>query len=130
MQAVYINLPVENVEQSRAFFSGLGFAINEQFSNSEAACVAIADNIFIMLLNKSFFSGFTSKPISDAHKVTEVLNCLSCESRERVDDLVRRAVSLGGKVNGEAKDHGFMYGHSFEDLDGHIWELVYMQPSE
>ncbi|WP_116473257.1 VOC family protein [Zobellella maritima] len=123
---IYINLPVESVERSRHFYTGLGFGINEQFSNEQAACVVMADNILVMLLAKPFFAGFTDKAIADAHSTTEVLNCLGCESREQVDLLVTRAEQYGGKAYREAKDHGFMYGHGFEDPDGHIWELVHM----
>lgn len=126
-QTIFINLPVESVSDSRNFYTGLGFSVNEQFSNEEAACVIIADNIFVMLLAKPFFSGFTDKAIADARSTTEVLNCLGCESRERVDQLVKLAEQHGGKVHREAKDQGFMYGHGFEDPDGHIWELVYME---
>lgn len=124
--SIFINLPVESVSRSRDFSTGLGFGINEKFSNEQAACVVVADNIFIMLLAKPFFAGFTDRPIADARAVTEVLNCLSCESRERVDELVALAEQHGGRAYREAKDHGFMYGHGFEDPDGHIWELVHM----
>ncbi|QYJ70110.1 glyoxalase/bleomycin resistance/extradiol dioxygenase family protein [Shewanella sp. FJAT-51649] len=130
-QSIFVNLAVENVQQSRAFYAGLGFGINEQYSNEQAACVVIADNIYVMLLAKPFFAGFTDKPIADARTTTEVLNCLDCDSRERVDQLVKLAEQQGGKTYRQAQDQGFMYGHAFEDPDGHIWELVYMtaQPS-
>jgi predicted lactoylglutathione lyase len=126
-QSIFVNLAVESVQKSRYFYSGLGFAINEQYSNEQAACVVIADNIFVMLLAKPFFSGFTDKAIVDAHAMTEVLNCLDCESRECVDQRVKLAEKHGGKAYREAKEQGFMYGHGFEDPDGHIWELVYME---
>lgn len=125
-QSIFINLPVENVSRSRGFFVGLGFGINEEFCNEEAACVVVAENILVMLLAKPFFARFTDRPIADPRTTTEVLNCLSCESRERVDELVALASQHGGRVYREAKDHGFMYGHGFEDPDGHIWELVHM----
>lgn len=125
-QTIFINLPVENVERSKAFYTGLGFGINEQFSNDQAACVVVADNILVMLLAKPFFAGFTDKIIADARETTEVLNCLGCESRERVDQLVALATKHGGRPHREAKDQGFMYGHGFEDPDGHIWELINM----
>jgi predicted lactoylglutathione lyase len=125
-QSIFINLPVESVSRSRDFFVGLGFSINEQFSNEQAACVVLADNILVMLLAKPFFAGFTDRPIADARATTEVLNCLSCDSREHVDQLVALAAQHGGRAYREAKDHGFMYGHGFEDPDGHIWELVHM----
>ena len=128
-QSIFINLPVKDLGKSRDFYAGLGFGFNEQFSNDQGACVVVAENIFVMLLVKPFFATFTSKPIADAHQATEVLNCLSCESRERVDELVRLAIQHGGSSPRKPQDSGFMYGHGFEDLDGHIWELVHMAPS-
>ena len=125
-QSIFINLPVQDLGKSRAFYSGLGFSFNEQFSNDQAACVVLAENILVMLLVKPFFATFTSKAIADAHQTTEVLNCLSCESRERVDELVRLATQHGGTAPRDPQDHGFMYGHGFEDLDGHIWEPMHM----
>lgn len=127
-QTIFINLAVSDVARSRDFYSGLGFSINETFSNDQAACVRVADNVLVMLLFKEYFATFTDKPIADAQSTTEVLNCLSCESRARVDELVGLAVSHGGKAHRVAKDQGFMYGHGFEDPDGHIWELVFMVP--
>ena len=129
IQSIFINLPVQDLGKSRAFYAGLGFGFNEQFSNDQAACVVVTDNIFVMLLVEPFFATFTSKPIADAHRTTEVLNCLSCENRDRVDELVRLALQHGGSAPRDAQDHGFMYGHGFEDPDGHIWELVHMAPS-
>ncbi|MDF2446651.1 MAG: glyoxalase/bleomycin resistance/extradiol dioxygenase family protein [Moraxellaceae bacterium] len=126
--SIFVNLPVQDLARSRAFYAGLGFSFNEQFSNDQGACVVVAEQILVMLLVKPFFATFTSKPIADAHQTTEVLNCLSCESREKVDELVRLAKAHGGSAPREAQDHGFMYGHGFEDPDGHIWELVYMAP--
>jgi uncharacterized protein len=124
---VFINLPVKDLNKSKAFFEALGFSFNPQFTNDSGACMVIAqDSIFAMLLTEEFFKTFTSKPIASAHEVTEVLNCLSCESREEVDSLVAKAIAAGGKAPRAPQDHGFMYGHGFEDLDGHIWELVYM----
>lgn len=126
-QTLFINLPVEDVGRSKAFYTGLGFGINEQFSNDQAVCVVVADNIFVMLLAKPFFASFTDKEIANARATTEVLNCLGCESRERVDQLVALACRHGGKPHREARDHGFMYGHGFEDPDGHIWELMHLE---
>ena len=128
-QSIFINLPVQDLGKSRAFYAGLGFSFNEQFSNDQAACVVIAENILVMLLVKPFFATFTSKPIADAHQTTEVLNFLSCETREGVDELVRLAKQHGGSSPRDPQDHGFMYGHGFEDPDGHIWELAHMAPS-
>jgi predicted lactoylglutathione lyase len=123
---IYVNLPVKDLARSRAFFSSLGFEFNAQFSNDQGACMVIGENIFAMLLDEPFFQGFTSKPISNARETTEVLTCLSCESREEVDALVQKALAAGGRAPNPKQDHGFMYGHGFEDLDGHVWELSYM----
>jgi predicted lactoylglutathione lyase len=123
---IFVNLPVKDLALSRAFFSSLGFDFNPQFSNDDGACMIVGENIFAMLLVERFFQGFTSKPIADARHSTEVLTCLSCESRAEVDALVAKAVAAGGRAPNPKQDHGFMYGHGFEDLDGHIWELSWM----
>lgn len=127
---IFVNFPVNNVERSRTFFESLGFEINLRFSSDQAACVVISDNIYVMLLHESFFKTFTPKPISSARDTTEVLVCISCESRAEVDELVAKAVASGGRIPRGVQDMGFMYGHAFEDLDGHIWELVHMSTGE
>ena len=127
---IFVNLPVKDLKRSNAFFESLGFKLNPKFSNDQASCVILGENIFAMLLLDSFFKTFTDKPISDATKSTEVLVCLSCESRNRVDDLVAKAVAAGGRAPRKPQDQGFMYGHGFEDPDGHIWELVFMEPAK
>lgn len=126
---IYVNLPVSDLERSKEFFTSLGFGFNAEFTNEQAACMVVSDDIYVMLLDQDFFQTFTRKPVADAHKVTEVLVCLSRDSREQVDELVARAVSAGGNVPREPQDHGFMYQHAFEDIDGHIWELVHMAGS-
>jgi predicted lactoylglutathione lyase len=126
---IYVNLPIKNMERTQAFFASLGFSFNPQFSNDQGACMVVADDIYVMLLTEPFFQGFTKKPVADAKKSTEVLLCLSCGSRAEVDDLVRKAVAAGGTTPVPPQDHGFMYGHGFEDLDGHQWELMYMDPN-
>ena len=126
---IFVNLPIKDMERSRAFFSALGFSFNPQFSNEQGACMVISDDIFTMLLVEPFFQTFTKKPISDAKKATEVLVCLSCDSRAEVDDLVKKALAAGGTAPNAPQDHGFMYAHGFEDLDGHVWELVWMDPA-
>jgi hypothetical protein len=123
---IYVNLPVKDLARSREFFASLGFEFNPQFSNDAGACMIIGENIFAMLLTESFFQSFTKKRIADARETTEVLTCLSCESREEVDALVKKALAAGGRAPNPVQDHGFMYGHGFEDLDGHVWELSYM----
>ena len=124
---IFVNLPVKDLDRSKAFFSALGYQFNAQFTDENAACMVICDDsIYAMLLVEDFFKTFTSKPIASAHEVTEVLTCLSCDSREEVDTLVAKAIAAGGKAPRPPQDHGFMYAHGFEDLDGHIWELAYM----
>jgi predicted lactoylglutathione lyase len=107
----------------------LSFTFNPQFTDETAACMRVSDDIFVMLLTHEKFKAFTPKEICDATKSTEVLVCLALESREKVDAMVRQAVAGGGTTYNEPQDHGFMYGHGFQDLDGHIWELIYMEPS-
>ncbi len=125
---VFINLPVKDLEKSKAFFAHLGYSFNPQFTNSDAACMVVSDTIYVMLLTEPFFQGFTKKTIADAHQSKEVLICLSCDSRNAVDELIKKAWEAGGTTAMPAQDHGFMYYHSFEDLDGHHWELMYMDP--
>ena len=126
---IFVNLPVKNLDASKAFFTKLGYTFNPQFTDHTAACMVISDDIFAMLLTEARFKDFTPKSISDAKKSTEVLVALSCESREHVHDQVRKAVAAGGNIYAEPKDYGFMVQHGFEDLDGHIWELMWMDPS-
>jgi predicted lactoylglutathione lyase len=123
---IFVNLPVKDLAASRGFFEALGFSIDEQFSDDKAACVVLADNIFVMLLREEFFRTFVGGEVADASHVTEVINCLSAESRHEVDDLVRRAVEAGGKPWKDSFSDGPMYGGSFQDLDGHVWEVMHM----
>jgi predicted lactoylglutathione lyase len=126
---IYVNLPVADLPRSRAFFESLGLHFEPKFSNDQGACLVIHEgSIHAMLLTQDFFRTFTSKPIADATRSTEVLVCLSCESRGEVDALVKKALAAGGTAPRAPQDHGFMYAHGFEDLDGHIWELVAMDP--
>lgn len=126
---IFVNLPVRDIARTRSFFSALGFAFNPQFSDDKALCMAIADNIFAMLLAEPFFQGFTKKPVADATKSTEVLVALSCESAAEVDALVAKALAAGGRAPVQRVDHGFMVQHGFEDLDGHQWEVFWMDPN-
>lgn len=123
---LYVNLPVRDLERSKTFFSRLGFGFNPQYTNEQAACMIVADDIYVMLLVESFFQTFTKKPVADASSTTEVLLCLSCASREEVDNTVAKALEAGGRAPNPPQDHGFMYSHGFEDMDGHVWELLYM----
>lgn len=125
-QQIFVNLAVNDLPKSKAFFERLGLTFNPQFTNDQGACLVLGENIFAMLLVKEFFKGFTGKPIADATQTTEALICLSCESRAEVDAIVAKALAAGGTAPRAPQDHGFMYGHGFEDLDGHIWELAYM----
>lgn len=126
---IYVNLAVKDIDRSVGFFKRLGFDFDPKFSSENAACIIAGEDIFVMLLVESFFKTFTDKELCDATKSTEVLVCLSCDSRAQVDDLVAKAAAAGGTVPREPQDYGFMYGHAFEDLDGHIWELIYMDPN-
>ncbi|RZL88049.1 MAG: glyoxalase/bleomycin resistance/extradiol dioxygenase family protein [Variovorax sp.] len=126
---IYVNLPVKNLDASVAFFTRLGFKFNPQFTDKNATCMIVSDDIYVMLLVESYFKTFTHKPIADATKSTEVLLCLSCENRAEVDAMVAKAVAAGGTTPMKAQDHGFMYQHGFQDLDGHMWELMHMDMS-
>ena len=125
---IFVNLPVKNLTKSIEFFTKLGFSFNQQFTDETATCMIVTDDIFVMLLTQEKFKTFTPNEICDAKKYTEVLVCLSLEGRAKVDEMVRKAVAAGGTTYNEPQDHGFMYGHGFQDLDGHIWELIYMEP--
>lgn len=126
---IFVNLPVADLPRSMAFFEGLGFHFNRQFTDETAACMVISEEIHAMLLTHPKFQGFIPKGISDAHQTTEVLLCVSRESRQAVDDLMTRALAAGAKALGEPQDHGFMYYRSMQDLDGHIWEWMHLTPT-
>ncbi|MFF4525686.1 VOC family protein [Streptomyces bluensis] len=128
-QMIFVNLPVNDLDTSKKFFTELGYTINPQFSDDKAACVVISDTIFAMLLTKPFYQSFTKKQIADSAKTSEVLLCLSAQSREKVDELVDRAIAVGGSATGDTQDQGFMYSRSFDDPDGHTWEVVWMDPA-
>jgi predicted lactoylglutathione lyase len=126
---IFVNLPVNDLARSMGFFEQLGFRFNAQFTDDTAACMVISDDIYAMLLTHAKFKEFTKKEIVDATKATEVLTCLSTDSKARVDELVGAALGAGATESREAMDYGFMYGRSFNDLDGHIWEVIWMDPS-
>jgi predicted lactoylglutathione lyase len=127
---IFVNLAVKNLEKSKAFFAALGYAFNEKFTNASGACMVIQEgSIHVMLLAEDFFKTFTDKSLTDTSKSTEVLLCLSCDSRSEVDEMVAKAVAAGATVPREPQDYGFMYGHGFQDIDGHLWELAYMDPN-
>lgn len=125
---IFVNLPVKDLQRSIAFFTALGYTFNLNFTNENATCMVIGDNIFAMLLVEKFFKTFISKEICDARKNTEVLLGLSCDNRAQVDEQLAKAVAAGATIPREPQDLGFMYSQAFEDLDGHIWELFYMEP--
>lgn len=126
---IFVNLPVANLDVSMAFFRRLGFDFNPQFTDETAACMVISDDIFAMLLTHAKFAPFTPRKIADARQTTEVLTCLSVDSKERVNEIADAAKSSGGEELREAQDHGFMYLRCFSDPDGHIWEIVWMDPA-
>lgn len=123
---IFVNLPVKDLDASKAFFEKLGYSFNPQFSDETAACMIISDDIYAMLLTHAKFGKFTSKPIADATKTTEVLTCLSADSKAGVDKLVDAALEAGGAEDRDPQDYGFMYGRAYHDLDGHIWEIMWM----
>ncbi len=127
---VFINLPVKDLEKSIAFFTGLGYSFNPQFTDEKAGCMVISDSIFAMLLTEPFFETFTKKKVADAKTSTEVLIALDANSKDEVQQLVAKARELGGTIYAEPQDQGWMYQHSFADLDGHQWELIYMDMSQ
>lgn len=123
---IFVNLPVENLQKSIDFFTALGFSFNKDFTDESATCMIVEENIFVMLLVKKRFQDFTKKQIVDAKSATEVLIALSTKSKEEVDILFETALAHGATIAREAEDHGWMYIRSFADLDGHIWELCFM----
>ena len=125
---IFVNLPVKDLKRSVNFFTALGYRFNPQFTDENATCMIVSDDIFVMLLVEPFFKTFTPNAICDAKKSTEAIVCLSCDSRAEVDDLVKKARAAGGTTPREPQDHGFMYQHGYQDLDGHLWELVHMEP--
>jgi uncharacterized protein len=128
--SLFVNLPVADLQRAIGFFSALGFAFNPKFSDENATCLVISEQIQVMLLTTPFFAGFTKKPVADARAATEVLLALSCETRDDVDVLVAKAVAAGAATPVDSKDYGFMYQHGFEDLDGHQWEVFWMNEAE
>jgi predicted lactoylglutathione lyase len=125
----FVNLPVRDLPTSMKFFTGLGFEFDEQFTDDRATCMVISDRAFVMLLTEPFFASFTTKELPDPATSTGVIVGLTAESREEVDALVGTALELGGSVAKDPADHGYMYGRSFYDLDGHAWEVMWMDPA-
>lgn len=125
---MFVNLAVRDLKRAKVFFSALGFDFNPKFTDEKAACMVISDEGYVMLLAEPFFKTFTTRAVCDTSRQTEALLALSCESRTEVDELVKKAIAAGGRDAMPAQDQGFMYGRSFYDLDGHHWEVLWMEP--
>ncbi|MGW8064425.1 VOC family protein [Streptomyces ziwulingensis] len=128
-QMIFVNLVTNDLDASKRFFTGLGYEINAQFSDDSTASIPLSETIVVMVHTPEKYRQFTKKDIVDSTKSSEVLLALSAESREKVDELVEKAVAAGGSVSGETQDHGFMYGRAFDDVDGHTFEVVWMDPA-
>jgi predicted lactoylglutathione lyase len=126
---IFVNLPAKDLNKTIEFFTKLGFKFNPQFTDENATCMIVGEDIFVMLLVEKFFKTFTKKEICDSSKNTEVIVALSVEGREKVDQMINKAIEAGGREYRELQDHGWMYGRSFEDINGHIWEIIYMDES-
>ncbi|HEX8677553.1 MAG TPA: VOC family protein [Segetibacter sp.] len=125
---IFVNLPVKNLSKSIEFFTRLGYTFNPQFTDETATCMIVSEDIYIMLLTEEKFKMFTKKEIADATHSTEAIICLSADSREKVDEMINKALEAGGTTPNEKQDHGFMYGWGYQDLDGHLWEVMWMDP--
>jgi hypothetical protein len=126
---IFVNLPVKDLNKTIEFFTKLGFTFNPQFTDENATCMIVGKDIFVMLLVEKFFKTFTKKEICDATKETEVISALSVESREKVDQMINKVMEAGGRESRAPQDYGWMYGRGFEDIDGHLWEIIYMDES-
>jgi predicted lactoylglutathione lyase len=126
---IFVNLPIKDLNKTIEFFTKLGFKFNPQFTDENATCMIVGEDIFVMLLVEKFFKTFTKKQISDTSKNTEVIVALSVEGRENVDQMINKAIEAGGRESREPQDHGWMYERGFEDIDGHLWEIIYMDES-
>jgi len=127
---IFINLPVADLQKAMAFYTAIGFTNNPQFTDETAACMVLPEEIYVMLLTHPKFSQFTTKEIGNAFTTASVINSLSVDSNEEVNAMIEQALKAGGKETSEAKDYGFMRQRSFEDLDGHLWEVLYMDLSK
>jgi predicted lactoylglutathione lyase len=129
VQQIFVNLPVKDLNKTKEFFSHLGFSFNEQFTNEAAACMILGENIYAMLLVEPFFQSFLNKEVGDPTKSAQGIYALAVGSRAEVDQLVDKALEAGGTFTKEPQDHGWMYGRSFADINGHQWEVLYMDES-
>ena len=126
---IFVNLPVKDLNKTMEFFTKLGFTFNPKFTDENAACMVIGENIYAMLLVEKFFNSFTKKEICDSTKSTEAILAITSESRNKVDEMIKNALDAGGTEPRNPQDHGWMYGRSFQDIDGHLWEVFYMDES-
>jgi predicted lactoylglutathione lyase len=129
VKEIYVNLPVKDLEKSKGFFNSLGFEFHPEMTDEKGACMIAGENLFVMLLTEPFFKTFTKKELTDATSNTEVITAISADSREAVDEMVNKALAAGGKASNDKMDDEYMYGWSFQDLDGHLWEVMYMEQS-
>ena len=123
---IFVNLPVKDLNRSVDFFSKLNYKINPQFTDDKAGCVVIGEDNYVMLVTENFFKTFTQKAIADAKRSTEVIVSLSAESRHQVDEMIEKAIECGAREYGKTQDYGWMYQRGYQDLDGHLWEIIYM----
>ncbi|MEN9751695.1 MAG: hypothetical protein RLZZ600_742 [Actinomycetota bacterium] len=125
--SIFVNLPVENLKRSVAFFTELGFTFNAQFTDETSTCMIVGDNLYVMLIEHAKFSGFVDKKIAPKDSVEAIL-AFSCDSADHVRTLSEKAISMGARKINDPEDHGFMFSWGFEDLDGHLWDLFWMNP--
>jgi uncharacterized protein len=126
---IFVNLPVKDLNKTVEFFTKLGFAFNPQFTGENATCMIVGENMFVMLLVEKYFKTFTKKEITDTTKNTEAIVALSAQSKEEVDQVIKKVIDAGGSEPRDPQDYGWMYGRSFEDINGHLWEIFYMDES-
>ena len=126
---LFVNVPISDLQRSIEFFEALGFTFNQQFTDATATCMLVGEDAYFMLLDKARFAGFSKRPAGESRKQTNALFAFSLNSRAEVDEIVKKAVSAGGSLALDPQDHGFMYGWSFYDLDGHHWEVFWMDPA-
>src|SRR5690606_13776919 len=126
---IYVNLPVKDLQKSIDFFTALGFGFNDEMTDEKGACMIVGDHIYVMLLVEDFFLKFTNKQLTDSKPATEVIVAISADSKAEVDEMVQTAIEAGGKASNDKMDDEYMYGWSFQDVDGHLWEVMYMPES-
>ena len=130
VKQIFINLPIKDLNKTKEFFTKIGFKFNQKFTDENAACLILGENIFSMFLIEKFFKRFTKKEISNYKSNAEVINALSVNSKKEVDEILNKVIKAGGKEPRETQDHGWMYGRSFEDIDGHLWEVFFIDKSQ